>query len=505
MSKADLRKFTENIETNVLSILTENTNKKFRPALDKVNVFLDLSSDNLIKSNPRTFGSPNLSDYDRSLLLSLYKTTLLSYIKPDRTIKFKRLLSNADRYSKILKDSTLTPKITGRNTIYIWLTDDNNEGIGAIAIAPTGQEPNIFASLKRMMLSTSNHIDDLLKAANKVKEPLEGFDNRMPTRLRFTETFDSKKKGKKDRRNAVNLGHLGLAEESGRTPLTDKLEEARNHLRSFADNKKASLKQKSVALRLERFINTNLEKIHKAHAPYVINTEFSRSVNNLVVGGHVSAYIVAPQQTEINQGIIGKQEARINRRLGKYAKSYFKNNATLVNMGGSPSIFAMARMSVLSLISGARDKARSFTTKDSKKVKQDNKRNKKKKLLRVSTRGIPLPSVSKRSTGISTQSVLSLQVLINQYLPDTIRKNMIYPRLVYRSGRFAKSARVVRSIDTIDGFKIFRYTYMKNPYSTFEPGGAQGTKDRDPRDLIEKSIREIATKLVGAKFKSEPI
>jgi hypothetical protein len=43
------------------------------------------------------------------------------------------------------------------------------------------------------------------------------------------------------------------------------------------------------------------------------------------------------------------------------------------------------------------------------------------------------------------------------------------------------------------------YSYMKNPYQTFEPGFRQGTpKTRDPKLLISKSIREIAeTKVVN--------
>jgi hypothetical protein len=79
------------------------------------------------------------------------------------------------------------------------------------------------------------------------------------------------------------------------------------------------------------------------------------------------------------------------------------------------------------------------------------------------------------------------------------------PKLNYRTGRFARSARIVKTIQTREGFKIFRYTYMTNPYATFEIGGAQGSAERDPRPLIEQSIREIAYKMVGAKMKSEPL
>ena len=41
------------------------------------------------------------------------------------------------------------------------------------------------------------------------------------------------------------------------------------------------------------------------------------------------------------------------------------------------------------------------------------------------------------------------------------------------------------------------YTYMKNPYQTFEPGFKQGSTMRDPRKIIGESIREIATAILG--------
>ena len=44
------------------------------------------------------------------------------------------------------------------------------------------------------------------------------------------------------------------------------------------------------------------------------------------------------------------------------------------------------------------------------------------------------------------------------------------------------------------------YTYQLDPYQTFEPGGAMGSTNRDPRSLIGLSIREIATDIMGKKF-----
>jgi len=82
--------------------------------------------------------------------------------------------------------------------------------------------------------------------------------------------------------------------------------------------------------------------------------------------------------------------------------------------------------------------------------------------------------------------------MLNEVLPQIVADNMGSPRLNYRSGRFASSVRVTDIHRTRKGVPSIGYTYMKNPYQTFEPGFAQGTKDRDPRTLIDLSIRDAA-------------
>ena len=78
------------------------------------------------------------------------------------------------------------------------------------------------------------------------------------------------------------------------------------------------------------------------------------------------------------------------------------------------------------------------------------------------------------------------------------------PALVNRTGRFANSVRLTDIIQTPRGYPSFGYTYQKDPYEVFEMG-AQGsapwaTPDRDPRFLIDKSIREIAAQFAIGRF-----
>lgn len=99
-------------------------------------------------------------------------------------------------------------------------------------------------------------------------------------------------------------------------------------------------------------------------------------------------------------------------------------------------------------------------------------------------------------------SLASLQLLINSQLQDVISANMgsgdSRNTLHYRTGRFAASASVTKMSQSREGMITAFYTYMKNPYQTFEPGFKQGSpKTRDPKLLIGRSIRDIAATKVA--------
>lgn len=111
--------------------------------------------------------------------------------------------------------------------------------------------------------------------------------------------------------------------------------------------------------------------------------------------------------------------------------------------------------------------------------------------------------VSKTTATDANIKLKSLIPTINRSLHDTIQDNMGSPRLNYRTGRFARSARVLDITETQKGYPSITYTYMHDPYKVFEfPNGSPrlATPDRDPRLVIELSIREIAKKLIADRF-----
>ena len=98
-------------------------------------------------------------------------------------------------------------------------------------------------------------------------------------------------------------------------------------------------------------------------------------------------------------------------------------------------------------------------------------------------------------------SVLNIESLIRAKLHDTIQKNMHKPALVYRTGRLANSVKLDR-VENREGVLTAFLSYMKYPYATFEPGNKQGSKAKDPRRLIDTSVREIAKSLVTTRMKT---
>ena len=103
--------------------------------------------------------------------------------------------------------------------------------------------------------------------------------------------------------------------------------------------------------------------------------------------------------------------------------------------------------------------------------------------------------------GVSS-SPLAMIVMLNKKLPDAVRKNMGSPRLENVTGRFATSVRITDVIQTPQGFPSIGYTYQRDPYQVFEDGssGSWSNEYRDPRKLIDKSIRELAATVATGRF-----
>lgn len=105
-----------------------------------------------------------------------------------------------------------------------------------------------------------------------------------------------------------------------------------------------------------------------------------------------------------------------------------------------------------------------------------------------------------RKTASTGFSQVKLYAALNMKINSVVAKNMELPGLEYQTGRFAAGVKITDVSKTPQGFASIGYTYQLYPYQTFEPGFAQGSTDRDPRKLIDRSIREIAAQMVTGRL-----
>lgn len=124
------------------------------------------------------------------------------------------------------------------------------------------------------------------------------------------------------------------------------------------------------------------------------------------------------------------------------------------------------------------------------------------KVTQAKSAGIKSTGKVKKATA-SNFSVAAIMGNLNAQLPDKVAQNMGSPALEYRTGRFASSVRATDIATTPRGFPSIGYTYQRDPYEVFEStsGSRFADAQRDPRVIIDKSIREIAAEMaIGRLF-----
>ena len=176
---------------------------------------------------------------------------------------------------------------------------------------------------------------------------------------------------------------------------------------------------------------------------------------------------------------------------------------SLLNMQGSSTLKEKSAAMVVNKFKGKKGvKVNSKPVKMHTKTKVSSKGTVSKASVALSAKKLKTAKKREKAKSSAASQPLQLLGLINQKLPETVRKNMREPALVNRTGRFADSVKVTEIAQTPKGFPSIGYTYRRNPYQVFEEGssGNWSNGDRDPRDLIDKSIREIAAQFAIGRF-----
>ena len=231
-------------------------------------------------------------------------------------------------------------------------------------------------------------------------------------------------------------------------------------------------------------------KLSKIHMDYRVNLSKSSSLASTLVQKFDFVYTV-PQESNLNRAILGKQEQRV-------AAAFRRAMRKLADITSSPTAMEML----------AKQQKQAFLGKKVEQEKYNAVRRGSKDFSKKRLQGVRIaPNVSNPDSqdGLNT---IRLQTLINLRLHDQIRKNMGKGRsknvLNYRTGRFAKSAQAEAVVNRKNSIDIY-YNYLRSPYDTFLPGGRLYKPGRDPRRIIGRSIRQLATELISDSYKVNPV
>jgi len=212
--------------------------------------------------------------------------------------------------------------------------------------------------------------------------------------------------------------------------------------------------------------------INLSISSYKANLEGARSYDLVTLGPLFETW-----SKEALTQVIGKsaflQELKNSDSIEQLEKALAKKFTKLLVTHKSPAI----KMFVQNARAGKKGKA---TLKQTGKAKPG-KRNRQLKTKVNEWQG----QKKEKEDALNLASVLStLNQYINKYVEDNMGKN---GRLVYRTGRFANSI-FIRNVkrNPVKATLSTEYSYMEYPYRVFEKH-----ETRNPRDLIELSIREI--------------
>jgi len=205
------------------------------------------------------------------------------------------------------------------------------------------------------------------------------------------------------------------------------------------------------------------------------------------------------------QKAVDNQTAKLNEEAAiNFLNEQLKNLAE--EPGSTPLGEAVGQILLGNIVPrGARSqgiKKTQIKEKNSTEVGKQSKQRRKSTVIKDS--GIAAKSfIQKDKEASRKKSMFSVMTLINKRLPETLEKNMRAPGLENRTGRFANSVRLIDVSQTAKGFPSFGYTYQKDPYQVFEVGKGRSpwaTPERDPRLVIDSSIREVAAEMALGRF-----
>lgn len=203
--------------------------------------------------------------------------------------------------------------------------------------------------------------------------------------------------------------------------------------------------------------------------------------------------------------IIGLEQTAKNSISGSFTRQKLKDMLDWIRKNSAVILTAKGSKPLANIILD--DVIRTFLDQK-QKTRRINRKGRNRKKTKMKTPGVELAFNTKSNTeklatltaqntaNYSPENLQAIIELINHKLHDKIQQNMgkgsSKQILNYRTGRFAKSAKVQMLYDINQKNALgASVKYMRHPYGVFEPGGRLHKPGRDPHRIFGKSIRQI--------------
>lgn len=429
--------------------------KDYRPDLDKNITILDLSYESL-KVN--VYKGNKLSERQRDTYDIVYNT-VYNVVK-------EKMPSN--RTFRSLEDPGVSKHLTSRGgNWYIFLVDGGK---------------NHFFLVGKSFDSTREFISSNVSSDPRLSK------TRFGTTKIFKEVLNASNKATGDykvtKRSKVDIGHIPSEDNPN---LVSPLEKKIQAVLDIATTSGNTRIESAAKLALQNLYNVQASLAYSFKNTTPENISTARSVLG-------TGYVVCTLHTQNKNAIFSREELQVfNKLVHEVALS-------LPHTSGSNTIVQDIILHLDKSFTGNKTKLPQHKEqKGSKKIDLSAK-------VLTSSKSLQT-NIRLRSKEGRFLSLANLQFLLNAGLAQRIKQNMGTGNaknvLNYRTGRFANSAKVERITQSRDGMLSAFYSYMKYPYQTFEPGFRQGNpSSRDPKLLISKSIREIASAAVQNRMRA---
>lgn len=278
-------------------------------------------------------------------------------------------------------------------------------------------------------------------------------------------------------------------------------------LTDIGHEQNSSIAEKTIEVALARFGNkppNNLTQQEIDALTPIYNIMVSSG--NTVSGGRISKDFVVKVSEEaslLNQEKGRTTEAQLITDARK-AINNFINSVDWYNQEGSNSVLDSITIEIISAArkSGAKTKSKVRKMTSGPSSAKETIKGSHSKPTKDSVE-LPKERIVKERKRSQTRNWLQLLPMINSRLTDTVAKNMGSPRLNFRTGRLAQSAKVVGVEQTREGFPSFVFDYERDPYDVFDRTLGRSpwnTPQRDPRALVDQSVREIVREMAIGRF-----